>query len=205
MERDPVEPQYSHRSAPTLLGRHGGHEVVSASAQRRSRNQQGQARSCQKRDHASTQRAGDRVQGQVHRRAGTHESRRLGRRSERSKVEGLLRFKAMGRRVFAFVDNEPSNLLAVSRADHDRDVLLLHANTIFQSKVARFPHPSVKGSVYYLPSWRRRSVCHGTSNSSGTGSTTRLTCASSSPPTCSGVRSTLEPAESQAGWSPALI
>ena len=64
------------------------------------------------------------------------------------KVEGLHRFKAMGRRVFAFVDNEPSNLLAVSRADHDRDVLLLHANTIFQSKVARLPHPYVKGSVY---------------------------------------------------------
>lgn len=71
-----------------------------------------------------------------------------GEEVERSKVEGLHRFRAMGRRVFAFVDNEPANLLAVSRADLDRDVLLLHANTIFQSRVSRLPHRSVKGKVY---------------------------------------------------------
>lgn len=41
---------------------------------------------------------------------------------EQSKVEGLRRFQKNGRRVFAFVDNEPSNLVAVSKADPDEEV-----------------------------------------------------------------------------------
>ena len=114
-----------------------------------------------------------------------------GEEVERSKVEGLHRFKAMGRRVFAFVDNEPPNLLAVSRADHDRDVLLLHANTIFQSKGRPIASPVREGQ-------RLRLYEAGVGGASATahpirlarGQPIRLTCASSSPRTCSGARST---------------
>ena len=69
---------------------------------------------------------------------------------EQSKVEALRRFRNSGRRVFAFVDNEPSNLVAVSKADPDQEVLLLHANTVFESKGTRLPVHSVKGTVYDL-------------------------------------------------------
>ena len=48
------------------------------------------------------------------------------------------------------MDNEPSNLVAVSKADPDEEVLLLHANTIFESRRIRLPTHSVKGTVYDL-------------------------------------------------------
>jgi len=65
-----------------------------------------------------------------------------------SKVEGMRYFQQNGYRVFAFVDNEPENLLAVAAMDHIHDILLLHADTIFASKRQRLPARAVSGSKY---------------------------------------------------------
>ncbi|MDA2928324.1 HAD family hydrolase [Acidobacteria bacterium AH-259-G07] len=56
-----------------------------------------------------------------------------------AKVAGVRHFQAAGYRVFAFVDNEPDNLRAVSQINPDQEILLLHANTIFESKRTRLP------------------------------------------------------------------
>ena len=48
------------------------------------------------------------------------------------------------------VDNEPSNLEAVARLDESREILLLHANTIFESKRTGIPKGSVQGDMYDL-------------------------------------------------------
>jgi hypothetical protein len=69
---------------------------------------------------------------------------------EQSKVDGIRHFQEMGFRVFAFVDNEPKNLKAVSRIDKEKEILLLHADTIFESKRARLPAHSAKGKLYDL-------------------------------------------------------
>jgi hypothetical protein len=65
-----------------------------------------------------------------------------------SKVEGVRHFLKAGYRIFAFVDNEPDNLEAVSTIDPDGDILLLHADTIFKSNRARVPKGAVSGSHY---------------------------------------------------------
>ncbi|MHC4268477.1 MAG: hypothetical protein ACYSTS_08425 [Planctomycetota bacterium] len=69
---------------------------------------------------------------------------------ENSKVEGVKYFQERGLKIFAFVDNEPDNLKAVSKIDPDKEILLLHANTIFESKMTRLPSHTVKGKVYDL-------------------------------------------------------
>ena len=66
----------------------------------------------------------------------------------RSKVEGLQRFSRAGYRIFAFVDNEPENLLAVAEADPDAEILLLHADTIFKSRREHLPTRAVSGCDY---------------------------------------------------------
>lgn len=67
---------------------------------------------------------------------------------ENSKVAGVRYFQKKGYRIFAFVDNEPDNLKAVSNIDPDQEILLLHANTIFESKRTRLPSRTVKGKAY---------------------------------------------------------
>jgi hypothetical protein len=64
------------------------------------------------------------------------------------KPEGIRHFKEMGYKVFAFVDNEPENLETVSRTDPEKEILLLHADTIFKSAHTAVPERAVKGSVY---------------------------------------------------------
>jgi len=66
------------------------------------------------------------------------------------KVAGLKKFIDAGYHVFAFVDNEPSNLKALDKADSDQQVLLLHANTIFESIRTRVPRRTVRGKDYRL-------------------------------------------------------
>jgi hypothetical protein len=61
------------------------------------------------------------------------------------KVAGLRYFREKGYRVFAFIDNEPVNLKAVGTADNKKEVLLLHAHTIFESKRTRTPRGTVWG------------------------------------------------------------
>lgn len=62
-----------------------------------------------------------------------------------SKVAGVRHFQRLGYHVCAFVDNEPSNLEAVAAAEGTDKVLLLHADTLFESRRERLPGGSVSG------------------------------------------------------------
>ena len=68
-----------------------------------------------------------------------------------SKADGVEHFQKAGYRVFSVVDNEPDNLKAISKIDPKNEILLLHADTIFESKRTKIPHHSVlKGKEYDL-------------------------------------------------------
>jgi hypothetical protein len=67
-----------------------------------------------------------------------------------SKMAGVHHFQTKDYRIFAFIDNEPDNLTAVSKNDPNQEILLLHANTIFESKRTRLPSRMVKGKEYDL-------------------------------------------------------
>lgn len=69
---------------------------------------------------------------------------------EKVKSAGVMSFQKKGYRIFAFVDNEPDNLKAVSKIDPTGEILLLHANTIFESKRTKLPPHTVKGKAYDL-------------------------------------------------------
>ncbi|MDL1958164.1 MAG: hypothetical protein LWW99_02130 [Deltaproteobacteria bacterium] len=69
---------------------------------------------------------------------------------ENAKVRGVLHFQKEGYRIFAMVDNEPDNLRAVSKIDPQQEILLLHADTIFESKRTKMPRRTVRGKVYDL-------------------------------------------------------
>ena len=64
------------------------------------------------------------------------------------KAGGVVHFQETGYRVFAMVDNEPENLNSVSKVDLHQEVLLLHANTIFESKRKKLPVRTVSGNIY---------------------------------------------------------
>jgi len=66
------------------------------------------------------------------------------------KVAGINHFREAGYHVFAFIDNEPANLKTLATADPEKQVLLLHANTIFESKRTRVPRGTVRGKDYRL-------------------------------------------------------
>ena len=67
---------------------------------------------------------------------------------ENAKVEGVRYFQQRGYRVFALVDNEPDNLKAIAEAEPHGEILLLHADTIFESKRSRLPKQAVQGNHY---------------------------------------------------------
>ena len=67
-----------------------------------------------------------------------------------SKIAGLRRFQAHGYHVFAMIDNEPSVLNAVAEEAKGAEILLLHANTIFESRGASIPRGTVRGKDYGL-------------------------------------------------------
>jgi len=67
-----------------------------------------------------------------------------------AKVAGVYYFQKAGYRVFAFIDNEPDNLKAVSKINPKQEILLLHANTIFESRRTSLPSHTVKGKTYDL-------------------------------------------------------
>ena len=73
-----------------------------------------------------------------------------GKEVEKSKVEGIRRFQQAGYFVFAFVDNEPENLARVAEAENADDIMLLHADTLFESRRRRLPEGSASGSRYDL-------------------------------------------------------
>jgi hypothetical protein len=65
-----------------------------------------------------------------------------------SKVDGLKAFMNKGYRIVAMIDNEPANLKSIAETEIARDVLLLHADTIFESAPAYIPSRAVMGSRY---------------------------------------------------------
>jgi hypothetical protein len=67
-----------------------------------------------------------------------------------AKAAGIRYFQQLGYRVFAFVDNEPANLQAISEIDPQQEILLLHADTIFESKRTQLPPHTIGGNVYDL-------------------------------------------------------
>ncbi len=69
---------------------------------------------------------------------------------ENAKVAGIRKFQNQGYRVFGFVDNEPVNINVVSKIDPNKEILLLHANTIFESKMNNLPKHTVDGEKYEL-------------------------------------------------------
>jgi hypothetical protein len=64
------------------------------------------------------------------------------------KAAGVLHYKKSGYRVFAMLDNEPENLNSISRVNLYGEILLLHANTIFESKRKKMPTGTVRGKIY---------------------------------------------------------
>ncbi len=64
------------------------------------------------------------------------------------KAAGIQYFRELGFRVFAFIDNEPENLQAVSEIDPDNEIHLLHADTIFKSTRTAVPERAVRGRYY---------------------------------------------------------
>ena len=73
-----------------------------------------------------------------------------GQNVEGAKVAGLRHFQQAGYRVFAAVDNEPANLTALADAAVDGEVLLLHADTIFETARSRLPAGAVGGAIYEI-------------------------------------------------------
>ncbi len=69
---------------------------------------------------------------------------------ENSKVKGVRYFQDQGYRVVAMIDNEPDNLAVVADADKTGEILLLHAETIFETKRAALPAGTVGGAEYDL-------------------------------------------------------
>ena len=69
-----------------------------------------------------------------------------------AKVAGVKYFQDKGYRVFAFVDNEPDNLELIADIDPNDEILLLHADTIFNSKRTQLPSRAIGGKVYDLKS-----------------------------------------------------
>jgi len=67
-----------------------------------------------------------------------------------SKVAGILHFQKSGYRIFAYIDNEPENLQAIAQLDPYKQILLLHANTLFKSKRRKLPSRAVSGKRYDL-------------------------------------------------------
>ncbi len=67
---------------------------------------------------------------------------------ENSKVAGLRYFQQAGYRIFAAVDNEPANLTALADADVDSEILLLHADTMFETACSRRPAGAISGGKY---------------------------------------------------------
>jgi beta-phosphoglucomutase-like phosphatase (HAD superfamily) len=66
------------------------------------------------------------------------------------KAEGVSKYRRAGFRVISVVDNEPENLLRVAEIDPDREILLLHASTLFRRQRGPVPDRAIDGKVYDL-------------------------------------------------------
>ncbi len=69
---------------------------------------------------------------------------------ESTKTAGLQYFQDQGYHVFAMIDNEPSVLEALAPMAESTGMLLLHADTIFESRPISIPRGTARGSDYRL-------------------------------------------------------
>lgn len=69
---------------------------------------------------------------------------------EAIKIAGLQRFQDQGYHVFAMIDNEPSVLEALAPMAEGTGMLLLHADTIFESGPTSIPIGTARGNNYGL-------------------------------------------------------
>lgn len=67
-----------------------------------------------------------------------------------SKDAGIFHFQRTGFRIVAFIDNEPENLEAIARNKANEEILLLHADTIFESHRQKLPSSSLSGRHYNI-------------------------------------------------------
>ncbi|MGI5939715.1 MAG: HAD family hydrolase [Thermoleophilia bacterium] len=68
--------------------------------------------------------------------------------AEEAKVAGVRHFLSRGYCVFGMVDNEPANLAAIDRHFPGPEILLLHADTIFESCEDLIPPRTIRGREY---------------------------------------------------------
>lgn len=67
-----------------------------------------------------------------------------------SKAIGIKRFRDKGFRVVAAIDNEPESLKGLAEADPTGQMLLLHADTLYMTKLQDRPERAVAGTQYNL-------------------------------------------------------
>ncbi|RME49808.1 MAG: hypothetical protein D6796_04315 [Caldilineae bacterium] len=67
-----------------------------------------------------------------------------------AKIAGVRSFQQQGYRIFAVVDNEPEVLKSIADIDPQGEILLLHANTLFESKRVHLPRRAARGNTYHL-------------------------------------------------------
>ena len=67
-----------------------------------------------------------------------------------AKCLAINEYQRSGYRVVAMIDNEPANLAAIANASADDGLLLLHADTLFESQRSLLPNTSLTGSNYRL-------------------------------------------------------
>ncbi len=67
---------------------------------------------------------------------------------EHSKVAGVRHFQQAGYRVVCMIDNEPENLHVIADADTGGEILLLHADTIFETTRTALPAGAAGGAKY---------------------------------------------------------
>jgi len=65
-----------------------------------------------------------------------------------SKDAGIFHFQRIGFKIVAFIDNEPANLEVIAQNRANNEILLLHADTIFESQRQRLPAHSMSGKQY---------------------------------------------------------
>ncbi|MCO5204905.1 MAG: hypothetical protein M9928_07730 [Anaerolineae bacterium] len=66
----------------------------------------------------------------------------------RSKAVATKAFRDEGYRIVAAIDNEPQSLQAIASADVDSEILLLHADTLFETHRSALPAHTVVGRSY---------------------------------------------------------
>ena len=71
-------------------------------------------------------------------------------RVPQAKAAGVEHFEKRGYRVIVMIDNEPENLAAIHDRHTDDDLLLLHADTLFESTRNHLPAKAVAGNRYEL-------------------------------------------------------